>query len=175
MEIKIILPLTDEKIKSLKVGDKVLLSGVIYTARDAAHKRFLEDRNRNIKLPFNPNNQVIYYVGPSPTKPGEIIGSAGPTTSYRMDSFACEFIKMGLKGMIGKGPRNLEVKKCIKKYGAIYFVAIGGAAVVISESIVKSEIIAYDDLKSEAIRKLEVKNFPCYVAIDSDGNDIFKD
>ena len=173
MEKKITLPLTEKVIKSLKVGDKVLLSGTIFTARDAAHKRFLEDKKNNKILPFNPANQIIYYVGPSPTKPGEIIGSAGPTTSYRMDSFACEFMKMGLKGMIGKGPRNSIVKDCIKKYGAVYFVAIGGAAVVISESIVRSEVIAYDDLQSEAVRKLEVKDFPCYVAIDSQGNDIF--
>ncbi len=174
MEIKITLPLSDESIKKLKVGDKVLLSGTIYTARDAAHKRFLDDKKNNANLPFDPNNQTIYYVGPSPTKPGEIIGSAGPTTSYRMDSFACEFMRMGLKGMIGKGPRNSEVKECIRRFKAVYFVAIGGAAVVISESIMKSEIIAYEDLGAEAVRKLEVKNFPCYVAIDSQGNDIFE-
>ena len=173
MEIKINLPITDEIIRTLKIGDKVLLSGTIFTARDAAHKRFLEDKKKKAKLPFNPENQIIYYVGPSPTKPGEIIGSAGPTTSYRMDSFACEFMQMGLKGMIGKGPRNSKVKECIKKYGAVYFVAIGGAAVVISESIVKSEVITYEDLQSEAVRKLEVKDFPCYVAIDFQGNDIF--
>ncbi len=173
MEIKITLPLTDEILHKLKMGDKVLLSGTIYTARDAAHKRFLEDNKNEVKLPFNPKNQIIYYVGPSPTKPGDVIGSSGPTTSYRMDSFACEFMQMGLKGMIGKGPRNSEVKECIKKFGAVYFVAIGGAAVVISESIVKSEIIAYEDLQSEAVRKLEVKDFPCYVAIDTEGNDIF--
>lgn len=173
MEIKITLPLTDEILHNLKMGDKVLLSGTIYTARDAAHKRFLEDNKNEVKLPFNPKNQIIYYVGPSPTKPGDVIGSSGPTTSYRMDSFACEFMQMGLKGMIGKGPRNSEVKECIKKFGAVYFVAIGGAAVVISESIVKSEIIAYEDLQTEAVRKLEVKDFPCYVAIDTDGNDIF--
>ncbi len=173
MEIKITLPLTDEILHKLKMGDKVLLSGTIYTARDAAHKRFLEDNKNEVKLPFNPKNQIIYYVGPSPTKPGDVIGSSGPTTSYRMDSFACEFMQMGLKGMIGKGPRNSEVKGCIKKFGAVYFVAIGGAAVVISESIVKSEIIAYEDLQSEAVRKLEVKDFPCYVAIDTEGNDIF--
>lgn len=175
MDIKITMPLTEDKISELKMGDRVLLSGILYTARDAAHKRLIELIDENNKLPFKVENAVIYYVGPSPAKPGEVIGSAGPTTSYRMDSYAPRLMDLGLKGMIGKGNRDDNVINSIKKNKAVYFAAIGGAAALISNSIVSSEVIAYEDLGSEAIRQLEVKDMPVIVAIDSNGNNLYEE
>ncbi|MGN2338947.1 Fe-S-containing hydro-lyase [Clostridium cagae] len=158
----------------LKAGDTVLLSGIIYSARDAAHKRLIELLDKDEKLPLSIDNEIIYYVGPSPAKPGSVIGSAGPTTSYRMDSYAPRLLDLGLKGMIGKGARNEEVIESIRKNKAIYFGAIGGAAALIAKSIVKSEIIVYEDLGAEAIRKMEVKDMPLVVIIDSAGNNLYE-
>lgn len=174
MEVKLHTPLTQEKISILKAGDSVLLSGVIYSARDAAHKRLIDLLDDGIELPLNIKDQIIYYVGPSPAKPGMVIGSAGPTTSYRMDAYAPRILDLGLKGMIGKGARNDEVIDAIIRNKAVYFGAIGGAAALIGKSIVKSEIIAYEDLGAEAIRKMEVKDMPLVVIIDSQGNNLYK-
>ncbi|GAA0177885.1 Fe-S-containing hydro-lyase [Clostridium sediminicola] len=174
MNIKITAPVKDADFENLKAGDKVLISGTIYTARDAAHKRLIDLLNKGKELPFDIKNQIIYYVGPSPAKPGASIGSAGPTTSYRMDPFAPELLDIGLKGMIGKGKRNDEVIDAIKRNKAVYFGAIGGAAALIAKSIVKAEIIAYEDLGSEAIRRLEIKDFPAIVVIDSQGNNLYE-
>ena len=173
MEIKIETPLNNEKIKKLKAGDSVLLSGVLYTGRDAAHKRLIDLLDQNEKLPLDIKNQVIYYVGPSPAKPGQVIGSAGPTTSYRMEPYAPRLLDLGLKGMRGKGARNQEVIDAIIRNKAVYFGAIGGAAALIGKSIVKSEIIAYEDLGAEAIRRIEVKDMPLVVIIDSEGNNLY--
>ena len=174
MEIKLHTPLTEEKVKGLKAGDSILLSGVIYSARDAAHKRLIDLLNEGKNLPLNIENETIYYVGPSPAKPGNIIGSAGPTTSYRMDAYAPKLMDLGLKGMIGKGARNKEVIDAIIRNNAVYFGAIGGAAALIAKSIVKSEIIAYEDLGAEAIRRMEVKDMPLVVIIDSEGNNLYE-
>jgi fumarate hydratase subunit beta len=174
MEIKLETPLTEDKILNLKVGDSVLLSGIIYSARDAAHKRLIDLLNEGGELPLNIKDETIYYVGPSPAKPGMVIGSAGPTTSYRMDSYAPTLMDLGLRGMIGKGARNEEVIDAIKRNKAVYFGAIGGAAALIAKSIVKSEIIAYEDLGAEAIRKMEVKDMPLVVIIDADGNNLYE-
>lgn len=174
MEIKLQTPLTEDKIKGLKSGDSVLLSGIIYSARDAAHKRLIDLLNEGRELPLNIKDETIYYVGPSPAKPGNVIGSAGPTTSYRMDAYAPALMDLGLKGMIGKGARNKEVIDSIVKNGAVYFGAIGGAAALIAKSIVKSEIIAYEDLGAEAIRRMEVKDMPLVVIIDSKGNNLYE-
>ena len=173
MEINLKTPLTEEKAKSLKAGDTILLSGTIYTARDAAHKRLIELVDMGEELPFNIKDEIIYYVGPTPAKPGEVIGSAGPTTSYRMDAYAPRLMDLGLKGMIGKGARNEEVIDSIKKNKAVYFGAIGGAAALIGKSIIKSEIIAYEDLGAEAIRRMEVKDMPLVVIIDPQGNNLY--
>lgn len=172
-EIRITMPLTDKVIKSLKTGDKVLISGVVYTARDAAHKRLVNTIKDKEKLPFNLKGQIIYFTGPTPASPGKVIGSAGPTTSSRMDSFSPILIKKGLKGMIGKGPRGKEVVDAIKKNKAVYFAAVGGAAALLSKSIKKSDIIAYEDLGTEAIRRLEVEDFPVIVVNDIYGNDLY--
>ena len=174
MEMKLQSPLTADKIKDLNAGDSVLLSGVIYSARDAAHKRLIDLLNEGRELPLNIKDETIYYVGPSPAKPGNVIGSAGPTTSYRMDAYAPTLMDLGLKGMIGKGARNKEVVDSIVKNGAVYFGAIGGAAALIAKSIVKSEIIAYEDLGAEAIRRMEVKDMPLVVIIDSKGNNLYE-
>lgn len=174
MSIKLTLPLTEEKSKELKAGETVYLSGVLYTARDAAHKRLVELVDNGQELPFDIKDQVIYYVGPTPAKEGMIIGSAGPTTSYRMDSYAPKLLDLGLKGMIGKGSRNNEVIEAIKRNTSIYFGAIGGAGALISKSIVKSEIIAYEDLGAEAIRKIEVVDMPVVVIIDGKGNNLYE-
>lgn len=174
MEKKLEMPLTKEKVKNLKAGDIVLISGVIYTARDAAHKRLVELIKNREKLPLNVKDSIIYYVGPSPTKPENVIGSAGPTTSYRMDPYAPTLLDLGLKGMIGKGLRSKEVIESMKKNKAVYFAAIGGAAAYMSKCIKKSEIIAYEDLGSEAIRKLEVENLPAVVCIDCYGNNLYE-
>jgi fumarate hydratase subunit beta len=173
--IRITPPLTDSDVERLKAGDKVLITGVIYTARDAAHKRLVELLDKGEELPFDPKGQIIYYVGPTPAKPGAVIGSAGPTTSGRMDAYAPRLLECGLKGMIGKGQRNGEVLEAIKKHKAVYMAAIGGAAALIAQSIKKCEIIAYEELGPEAIRRLEVEGFPAIVANDSSGGDLFKD
>ncbi len=173
--IKLETPLSEKKLKILKIGDRVLLSGVIYTARDVAHKRMHELIEKGKNLPIDIKGQVIYYAGPTPPKPGKAIGSAGPTTSYRMDSFTPELIKFGLKGMIGKGQRSEQVIKAIRKHKAVYFGATGGAGALISKSIKKAEIVAYEDLGAEAIYKLEVENFPLVVINDISGKDLYKE
>jgi fumarate hydratase subunit beta len=174
MTIQLTTPLTNEKIKNLKTGDKVLLSGVLYTARDAAHKRMIEQLKKGEKLPFDVKDNVIYYVGPSPAKDGHIIGSAGPTTSYRMDPYAPLLINIGLKGMIGKGNRDENVIDSMKKNCAVYFAAVGGAAALLADKIKKVEIIAYEDLGTEAVRRLEVEDLPVIVVIDSEGNNLYE-
>jgi len=172
--IRLETPLTDEVVKNLKAGDKVSFYGTLYTARDTAHKRLVEAMDRNESLPFDLEGQVIYYVGPSPAKPGKVIGSAGPTTSYRMDPYAERLMEQGVKGMIGKGKRSQEVVEAIKKHKCVYFAAVGGAAALIAESIKAVEIIAYEDLGPEAIRKLEVENFQAIVINDVNGNDLYE-
>ncbi|OGO61854.1 MAG: fumarate hydratase [Chloroflexi bacterium RBG_19FT_COMBO_48_23] len=167
-------PLDEETIEKLKAGDQVFITGVIYTARDAAHKRLVEALDKGEKLPFDLTNQTVYYMGPSPAKPGQVIGSAGPTTSGRMDSYAPRLMAVGLKGMIGKGNRSQAVKDAIQKYKAVYFAAIGGAGALISKSIKKAEVIAYEDLGAEAIRRLEVENFPATVINDIQGADLYE-
>lgn len=172
MDLKI--PLMDKDIFNLKAGDRITLSGIIYTARDAAHKRLVNLIQEGKELPIPLQGQVIYYVGPTPAKPGKVIGSAGPTTSYRMDPFAPALLQRGLKAMIGKGSRSEEVKEALREYKALYLAAVGGAAALISQSIKKSEIIAYPDLGAEAIRKLEVESFPLIVINDIYGNDLYE-
>lgn len=174
MEKRVTTPLTIDKVKDLKAGDSVLLTGYIYTARDAAHKRLVDLLNEGRELPFDIENQVIYYVGPTPAKEGQPIGSAGPTTSYRMDSYSPALIKKGLRGMIGKGKRSCDVVEAMKKHGAVYFAAIGGAAALTGKRVKTAELIAYEDLQSEAIRKLYVEDFPMVVVIDSDGNNYYE-
>ena len=161
--------------KSLKSGDTVLITGEIYTARDAAHKRMIDALKSGEKLPFEIENKIIYYAGPTPAKPGQVIGSCGPTTSGRMDAYAPELIKLGLTGMIGKGERSDDVVNAMKEYGAVYFGAIGGAGALIAKSIKAAEIIAYEDLGTEAVRKLTVENFPAIVIIDSNGKNLYHD
>jgi len=170
---KVSLPLNDSIIESLHAGDNVLLTGYIYTGRDAAHKRLCQLIEEEKKLPFDVKDEVIYYVGPAPTKPGYVIGPAGPTTSYRMDAYTIPLLKKGLKGMIGKGLRSPEVIEGIKKYKAVYFGAIGGAAALISKTIKSKEIICYDDLGTEAVQRLYVEDFPVIVVIDSLGNNLY--
>lgn len=172
-KIHITTPLTDEIISNLKSGDEVLISGTIYTARDAAHKKLIDSINSGESLPFDIKNAIIYYVGPSPKKPGDVIGSAGPTTSYRMDAYTPTLLDLGLKGMIGKGSRNKNVVESIKKNHAVYFAAIGGAGALISSTIKSSEVIAYEELGPEAVHKLTVENFPAIVVLDSNGNDLY--
>jgi fumarate hydratase subunit beta len=167
------LPLTEETLAGLKAGDNVLLSGVLYVARDAAHRRMVEALERGESLPFHIKGQTIYYMGPSPAKPGKVIGSAGPTTSARMDSYTPRLLAGGLKGMIGKGVRSDEVKDAIKRHKAVYFAAVGGAGALLSRTITKSETIAYPDLGPEAVLRLEVKDFPATVINDSHGGDLY--
>ena len=167
-------PLTADTVKNLCAGDVVRITGPVYTARDAAHKRMTEALAEGKTLPFDITGQVVYYVGPSPTKPGEVVGSAGPTTSGRMDKYTPTLIEKGMRGMIGKGSRSKEVADACVKYGAVYFVAVGGAAAVISQSIKGEEMIAYEDLGPEAIRRYEVEDFPAIVCIDAEGNDFYK-
>lgn len=167
-------PLTEDITAKLKAGDSILLTGTIYTARDAAHGRLISLLNEGKDLPINVKNEIIYYVGPTPKKEGQVIGSAGPTTSYRMDSYAPRLLDLGLKGMIGKGARNEDVIDSIKRNKAIYFGAIGGAGALISKCITSCDVIAYDDLGAEAIRKLEVKDMPLVVIIDSNGNNLYE-
>jgi fumarate hydratase subunit beta len=173
MAIPITAPLTREAARQLKAGDSCLISGVIYTARDAAHKRLCELAAQGKDLPLDVKDSVIYFVGPTPAKPGEVIGSAGPTTAYRMDAYSPTLIRLGLTGMIGKGKRSPEVIAAMKECGAVYFGAIGGCGALLSRCIKKAEIIAYEDLGAEAIRRLEVENFPVTVVIDSLGNDLY--
>ena len=172
-KIHITTPLPDAIISNLKSADEVLISGTIYTARDAAHKKLVDSINSGDSLPFDIKNAIIYYVGPSPKKPGDVIGSAGPTTSYRMDAYTPTLLDLGLKGMIGKGSRNKNVVESIKKNHAVYFAAIGGAGALISSTIKSSEVIAYEELGPEAVHKLTVKNFPAIVVLDSSGNDLY--
>ena len=175
MPKKIRLPLNEESIKDLHTGDNVLLSGVIFVARDAAHKRLVEALDKGLPLPFDIQGQTIYYMGPSPAKPGQVIGSAGPTTSGRMDTFSPRLMEVGLKGMIGKGNRAKSVKDAMVKNKAVYFAAIGGAGALIAKGIKKSEIIAYEELGAEAIRKLEVDDFPVTVINDIYGRDLYEE
>ena len=174
MEKYIRVPLQDEEIKVLEAGDYVYISGTVYTARDAAHKRMYEAMNENENIPLNLEHNVIYYMGPSPAREGHPIGSAGPTTSSRMDKYTPLFMDHGLKGMIGKGKRSKEVVDAIVRNGAVYFAAVGGAGAILSKTIKKAEVIAYDDLGTEAIRKLEVENLPAIVVIDSKGNNLYE-
>ena len=172
--VKITTPLTREAVRNLKAGDSCLISGVIYTARDAAHKRLCELVAEGKELPLDVKDAIIYFVGPTPAKPGQAIGSAGPTTSYRMDAYSPTLIKEGLTGMIGKGKRGPEVIDAMKECGAVYFGAIGGCGALLSKCIKKAEVIAYEDLGAEAIRRLEVEDFPAIVIIDSEGNNLYE-
>ena len=174
MPISITTPLSKEDARSLKAGDSVLLTGVIYTARDAAHKRLCELADQGKELPMEIKDAVIYFVGPTPARPGEAIGSAGPTTSYRMDAYSPTLIGLGQTGMIGKGKRGPEVVAAMKEHGAVYFGAIGGCGALLSQCIKKAEVIAYEDLGAEAIRRMEVENFPVVVIIDSEGNNLYE-
>jgi len=176
---KIFTPLTEEIVRELKIGDRVLLNGIIYTARDRAHQKMVKSLKLKVeglesKLPFEVRGAVIYYCGPTPAKPGQVIGSAGPTTSSRMDIYTPILLEYGLKGTIGKGKRSKEVIDAIKKYKAVYFVAVGGAGALLSKRIKKAEIIAYPELGPEAIYRLEVENFPVVVANDIYGNNLFE-
>jgi len=171
---KLQTPLTYEQIKDLKAGDQVSITGVIYSARDAAHKNMVDALNANQPLPIDVEGQIIYYAGPTPAKPGRVIGSCGPTTSGRMDAYSPQMMEQGLKGMIGKGSRSKEVIESMKKNKAVYFAAIGGAAALIADTIKKVDIVAYEDLGPEAIRRMEVVEYPCIVAIDSEGNDLYE-
>ncbi len=172
--MRITAPLTDEVIEQLHAGDAVQITGTIYVGRDSAHKRMIAALDAGEELPFDPKGQIIYYMGPSPARPGRPIGSAGPTTSYRMDPFAPRMLEQGLKGMIGKGNRGPEVREAIKKHKAVYFAAIGGAAALIADSIKEAEVIAYEDLGAEALRKLRVEDFPAIVVNDMYGEDAYE-
>ena len=174
MPISIQTPLTREKVRTLKSGDSCLITGVIYTARDAAHKRLCELVAQGKELPMDVKDAIIYFVGPTPAKEGQAIGSAGPTTSYRMDAYSPTLIREGLTGMIGKGKRGPEVIAAMKECGAVYFGAIGGCGALLSKCIKKAEIVAYEDLGAEAIRRLEVEDFPAIVIIDSQGNNLYE-
>jgi fumarate hydratase subunit beta len=171
---RVTVPLTDEDARSLKAGDYVYLNGTVYSARDAAHKRMQEALDAGKELPFDIRGNVIYYLGPSPAREGMVIGSAGPTTASRMDKYTPELLDLGLKGMIGKGKRSQAVHEAIIRNGCVYFAAVGGAGALLSKAITASEVIAYDDLGTEAIRKMEIKDFPVIVVIDSEGNDLYE-
>lgn len=173
-EYRITAPFTQETAKELRAGDYVYLTGTIYTARDAAHQRMYEALSRGEELPFSIKNNLIYYMGPSPAREGRPIGSAGPTTASRMDKYTPKLLDLGMIGMIGKGKRSEAVHDAIKRNGAVYFAAVGGAGALLSKSITASEVIAYDDLGTEAVRRLEVKDFPVIVVIDSEGNDLYE-
>jgi len=174
-EHRIETPVSDELIATLRAGDRVFITGYLYTGRDSAHKKLIDLVNEGKELPIDVKGQFIYYVGPTPARPGKPIGSAGPTTSYRMDSFAPRLHALGLKGTIGKGSRNEEVKESLKKYKAVYLAAVGGAGALISKSIEGAEVIAYPELGPEAIRKVEVKDFPCIVINDMYGGDLYEE
>ena len=175
MPISIKAPLDRKTLRGLKAGDSCLLSGVIYTARDAAHKRLCELASKGEPLPFDIRDAVIYFVGPTPAKPGKVLGSAGPTTSYRMDAYSPTLIRLGQTGMIGKGKRSPEVIDAMKEYGAVYFGAIGGCGALLSSCIKKAEIVCYEDLGAVAVRRLEVEDFPVVVIIDAEGNNLYTD
>ena len=175
MEKRITLPLTEELARTLKAGDTVLLTGEIYTSRDAGHKRMCEALARGEELPFDPNNATIYYVGPTPAKPGQVIGSAGPTPSGRMDAYAPTMMSVGARGMIGKGARLPEVVDAMKKYSGVYFGAIGGAGALLAKCIKEAELIAYEDLGAEALRRLYVEDMPLVVIIDSEGRNLYEE
>jgi fumarate hydratase subunit beta len=172
--IKLTPPLTDEVAARLRAGDRVLITGVIYTGRDMAHKYMVESLARGERLPFDVRGQILYYTGPTPAPPGRPIGAAGPTTSYRMDKYSPALLEQGLKGMIGKGPRGEEVKEAIRRHQAVYFAAIGGAGALISRAIKKAEVIAYPELGTEAVMRLEVEDFPAVVVNDVAGNDLYR-
>jgi fumarate hydratase subunit beta len=173
--MKLTTPLTDASVEQLHAGDTVEITGTIYVARDAAHKKMVDALDRGEKLPVDLTGQIVYYMGPSPTKPGQVIGSAGPTTSGRMDAYAPRLMEIGLKGMIGKGLRAAPVKDAIKKHKAVYFAATGGAAALISQRIKKAQVMAYEDLGAEALQKLEVEDFPVIVVNDIFGGDAYED
>ena len=175
MPLNITSPLDMQVIEKLRAGDQVLISGTLYVARDAAHKRLVETLDKGEKLPFEVEGQTVYYMGPSPAKPGKVIGAAGPTTSGRMDAYAPRLMEAGLKGMIGKGARNQDVKDALKKHKAIYFAGIGGAGALISQCIKEAEVVAYDDLGAEALRRLTVENFPATVVNDIYGGDLYEE
>jgi fumarate hydratase subunit beta len=174
-EHRITTPVSDEVIEKLRTGDRVYITGALYTGRDSAHKKLIDLVNEDKELPIDVIGQFIYYVGPTPARPGKPIGSAGPTTSYRMDSYAPTLHRLGLKGTIGKGARNEEVKESLKKYKGVYLAAVGGAGALISKSIVSAEVIAYPELGPEAIRRVEVKDFPCIVINDMYGGDLYQE
>ena len=174
MEKKLTTPIAPEEIVKLKAGDYVYLTGVIYTARDAAHKRMYDALQNNASLPVDLEGETIYYMGPSPARPGQVIGAAGPTTSSRMDKYTPAMLDQGVRAMIGKGKRSKEVIEAITKQKAVYFAAVGGAGALLSRCIRSSEVIAYEDLGTEAIRKLTIENFPAIVAVDSKGNDLYE-
>ena len=174
-KIRLTPPLTEEQVRSLRAGDQVLLTGTIYSARDAAHARLVKLLDEGKELPIPIDGAIIYYAGPTPAKPGQVIGSAGPTTSYRMDPYAPRLIAHGLKGMIGKGNRNEDVVEAQKQYKAVYFGAIGGAAALMAKAVKKAEVVAYKDLGPEAIRRLEVEDFPAVVVNDCYGGDLYKE
>ena len=175
MQHHLTTPLTSAQAQQLKSGDTVLLSGTIYTARDAAHKRLCEALERGETLPLNLQNAVIYYAGPTPARPGEVIGSCGPTTSGRMDAYAPTLMRQGVIGMIGKGARSAQVVEAMKECGAVYFAAIGGAGAVMASCVKQAEVVCYDDLGSEAVRRLTVENMPLTVIIDSEGHNLYED
>ena len=174
-EHRISTPFTQEKAAALRAGDRVLLSGVIYTARDAAHKRLCECLERGEPLPIDVRDAVIYYAGPTPARPGQVIGSCGPTTSGRMDAYAPTLLRLGLRGMIGKGARNQAVAQAMQETGAVYFAAIGGAGSLAAACVKEAELVCYEDLGSEAIRRLVVEDMPLTVVLDSLGNDLYRD
>jgi len=173
--IRLKTPLSDADVEKLKAGEKVLLNGVIYTGRDAAHKRLFDLLQQGKPLPIDLKGQVIYYVGPAPAKPGQVIGSAGPTTSGRMDAYSPKLMEMGLKGMIGKGMRRKEVVEAMKKYKAVYFAATGGAGALLARAVKKAQVVVYEDLGPEAINRLEVEDFPVIVVNDTKGNDLYEE
>ena len=172
---EVIPPLSDADVESLKSGDRVRITGVLYTGRDAAHARFLPLMNEDKPLPFDVRGQIIYYTGPSPSRPGMVIGSVGPTTGSRMDSYTPKLLALGLKGMMGKGSRSMEVREALKKYKGAYFGAVGGAGAFLSRYVKKVEIVAYEDLGTEAIRRMEVEGFPAIVVNDCHGNDLYEE
>lgn len=171
--IRLKTPLKDEDVERLRIGDRVLISGILYTGRDAAHRRLFDLIKEGKELPFDVRGQIIYYVGPTPAPPGKVFGSAGPTTSYRMDAYSPALIERGLKGMIGKGMRSDSVKEAMRKYKAVYFAATGGAGALLAKRIKRAEIVAYEDLGPEAIQRLEVEDFPVIVINDINGNDLY--
>ena len=173
-EKNITLPLSEEAVKQLKCGDTVTLTGTCYVARDAAHKRLKEALDRGEELPVDLNGASVYYMGPSPARDGHVIGSAGPTTATRMDAYTPQLLDLGLRVMIGKGKRSKEVKEAMKRNGAVYFAAVGGAGALLSKCIRQAEILCYDDLGAEALRRIEMKDFPAIVVIDADGNDLYE-